>query len=394
VEKGEPLFVIQTDKAAIEVEAQESGILMGLNADPEEVIPVTQVIGYLAQPGESLPTQPVSAQPVLDSNETSESIYAEDDDLAAEAKSMEGHKELVRATPVARNLAREMDLDLHDVPGSGPRGRIYRADVERYIHSQVSLEPKITGSAQANDRTEQKTLPLTLPQARERQRVPMKGSRAIIAKRMSYSAQTIPHIHVSLTVDMSEVGRLRERVNPVYEQQIGRGISYTAILALAVVHLLPNYPLLNSSLVGEEIILWEDVHLGVATELEDSLVVPVVREAQTLKLGQIAQEISDLVLRARSRKLQPAEMSGSTFTITNLGMLGAANFTAIINPPEAAILAVGQILNTPWVVGDEVTIRPIMNLTLAVDHRITDGAQATRFLSNLKQILENPYLLM
>jgi pyruvate dehydrogenase E2 component (dihydrolipoamide acetyltransferase) len=301
----------------------------------------------------------------------------------------------VRATPVARNLARAQSLDLRRVPGSGPRGRIYRADVERYLASQSSARlPADSSQARPAAPETASRPPILLPQARERGRAALKGARAIIARRMAYSAQTIPHVHVSLAVDMREAARLRERLNPVYQQQHGRGVSYTAILAHAAARLLPSHPSLNSSLDGDEIIFWEDVHLGIATDLEDSLVVPVVREAHLKTLEQIALEISDLAQRARARKLQPAEMTGSTFTISNLGMLGAASFTAIINPPETAILAVGQIVDTPVAAGKKVAIRPLAHLTLAVDHRVTDGAQATRFLTGLKELLENPYLLL
>jgi pyruvate dehydrogenase E2 component (dihydrolipoamide acetyltransferase) len=211
---------------------------------------------------------------------------------------------------------------------------------------------------------------------------------------MAYSAFTAPHITLSLRVDMSEAARLRTRVLEPILAKTGQRLSFTAILARAVAAVLPRHPYLNASLDGEEIILWEDVHLGIATSVDDYVIVPVIRDAQGKDLEQILVELADLTERARAKRLAPAEMRGSTFTVSNLGMFGVESFTAIINPPESAILAVGQIADAP-VGGEEgVVLRPMMNLTICVDHRIVDGAAAARFLAELKATLENPYLLI
>ncbi len=183
-------------------------------------------------------------------------------------------------------------------------------------------------------------------------------------------------------------------VNKVVLEHIGLKVSFTAILALAVARLLPKHPSLNSSFTGEEVIQWEDVNLGIATSLDEYLIVPVVRTAQEMNLESIVKEMSRLLDAARNKKLEPADMSGSTFTITNLGMFGIESFTAIINPPETAILAVGKMMDTPVVIDGQVVVRPIMNLTIAVDHRVNDGARAAKFLTELKSTLENPYLLI
>ncbi len=235
---------------------------------------------------------------------------------------------------------------------------------------------------------------IPLPNARIRERIPMKGIRTVIAQRMGYSWSGIPHIYESVNVNMEEIVRLRERVNQVVQEHTGLKVSYTAILALAVARLLPKHPFLNSSFTGEEVIQWEDVNLGIATSLDDYLIVPVVRSAQERNLEDIVKEMSRLLDAARSKKMEPADMSGSTFTITNLGMFGIESFTAIINPPETAILAVGKMVDTPVVIGGQVVIRPMMNLTIGVDHRVNDGARAAKFLTELKSILENPYLLL
>jgi len=398
VQKGEAIYVMMTDKAAIEVEAPAAGILAGLTARPDDLIPVSQVVGYILQPGESLP-RPADATAGF----TARTVPVETLKTPAgngEAVLETYDDKLVRATPLARNLAREMNLDLTGIPGSGPRGRVYRSDVERFLQArpQVPVEKQIktqltqeTGFISAGSMPK---LVVALPVARERGRIPLKGPRAIIAQRLAYSAATIPHIHLTLQVDMSEAFRLREKASPAIEKRTGQHISFTAIIAHSVAHLLGQHPALNSSFLGEEIVYWEDVHLGIATNLEEYLVVPVIREAQRKNLEETVVELNRLVEMAHAKKLLPSEMTGSTFTISNLGMMGIESFTATINPPEAAILAVGKIQDAVVPAGKDWAIHPMMALTLAVDHRVVDGAQAAKFLSGLKDVLENPYLLI
>jgi pyruvate dehydrogenase E2 component (dihydrolipoamide acetyltransferase) len=239
------------------------------------------------------------------------------------------------------------------------------------------------------------TLPsILLPDARRKQTVPLTGARKIIAERMAYSTSTVPHFTLSLKVDMTEAIRLRERVLEPLKAQTGQRVSFTAILARAVATVLPHHPYLNASIAGGEIILWDDIHLGIATSVEENLIVPVIREANCKSLGQLVTALGDLTERARNRRLTPSEMTGSTFTISNLGMFGIESFTAIINPPEAAILAVGKMTDTPVKTPDGFEFRPMIHLTASADHRIVDGAGVARFLDELKSTLENPYLLI
>ena len=186
---------------------------------------------------------------------------------------------------------------------------------------------------------------------------------------------------------MTEAIRLRERVLEPLKAQTGQRVSFTAILARAVATVLPRHPYLNASLSDGNIILWEDIHLGIATSVEENLIVPVIREAQSQNLGQIVTTLADLTERARNRRLTPAEMMGSTFTISNLGMFGIESFTAIINPPESAILAVGKMVDTPVAHEGQIVLRPMMELTACADHRIADGATVARFLADLKASL-------
>jgi pyruvate dehydrogenase E2 component (dihydrolipoamide acetyltransferase) len=218
-----------------------------------------------------------------------------------------------------------------------------------------------------------------------RERVPLRGPRAIIAQRMSYSASVIPHIYLSITVDAAEIVRLRQKRSASVQEHTGHKLTYTGILAYIVSRVLPRHPYLNSSLAADEIVLWEDVNIGLATDLGDYLIVPVVRQAHQKSLDGITAEIGRLLDGARTRKLGPDEMRNGTFTISNLGMFGIESFTAIINPPEAAILAVGKLV--------EGSAGTTMNLVLGADHRIVDGAKAARFLVELKEAIEYPYFL-
>ena len=381
VEKGEPLFVILTDKANIELEAPASGILAGLRARPDDVIPVTEVIAYILEPGEALPAaaeaRPATVAPAAP-------VRAEP--LAGAAPPPVPSDGKVRATPVARRLAAELGIDLGQVAGRGPGGRIHKADVLAFAGQRRRVTAPLAAAAPA--------LQVPLPDARRKEVVPLAGPRKIIAERMAHSAFTAPHITLSLRVDMSEASRLRARLLEPLQQKTGQRLSFTAILARAVAAVLPQHPYLNASLSGEEIILWDDVHLGVATSVEEYLIVPVIRQAQGKSLEQIVAALGDLTERARAKRLTPAEMTGSTFTLSNLGMFGIESFTAIINPPEAAILAVGKIVDTPASVEGEIALRPLLNLTLSADHRVVDGVAAARFLADLKTTLENPYLLI
>ena len=385
VEKGAPLFIILTDKANIEIESPATGILAGVRAQPDDVIPVTEVIAYILEPGEALP-EAEEAQPVALAGApaaTGAEVAAAPAAVAPAAGPAGAAPGKVRATPVARRLAAELEIELAQVPGRGPRGRVHKADVLAFAEQQ-----------KATVRLAAPTVEIPLPAAQKKEVVPLAGPRKIIAERMAYSAFTAPHIHLSLRVDMSEAARLRARLLEPLQAKTGQRLSFTAILARAVATVLPRHPYLNASLNGAEIVLWEDIHLGIATSVEDYLIVPVVQQAQDKNLEQIVTEMGDLTERARSKRLTPAEMTGSTFTISNLGMFGIESFTAIVNPPESAILAVGRIVDTPAKVGEEVVLQPMMNLTICVDHRIVDGATAARFLADLKETLENPYLLI
>ena len=401
VVKGERLFTIITEKAAIEIDAPASGILAGVTAKPNDVIPVSETIAYILAPGEHLPERHAGA--IDRAASTTVSAIPTEPEAVEVAPSRIAWPGKVRASPVARRMAVELGVDLRTLSGRGPRGRIQRADVVAAEQRMKQAGEIQTPSAQqivtaiVGENLKPGGMPalqIPLPEARRKEVIPLVGARKIIAQRMTYSAATAPHISLSLHVDMSEATRLRTRLLKKIEQSTGQRLSITAILARAVAAVLPHHPFLNASLNGEEIICWEDVHLGIATSLNDYLIVPVIRQAQAKNLEQLVTALADLVERARSHRLSPAEMTGSTFTISNLGMFGIESFTAIINPPESAILAVGKIVEQQAKEDNGWTLKPVLNLTLSADHRVIDGAAAARFLAELQATLENPYLLL
>lgn len=419
VEKGDPIMEVETDKIAMEVEAPADGILRRPRGEAGDVIPVTEVIGYVVGEDESW-TPPANEEKGGEAAETAVSpqksvpkatpvarrVAAEAGVAIAEVTPGAGGKvkrqdveaflagretavsgnggEKVRATPAARRLAREHDLELHDVSGSGPRGRVQEADVAAMAKTAETQEeappPAATETPQAGDV------------------LPVQGMRRTIAARMQQSYQTIPHITFTVTADMTAALELRRRLNARAEKEGGMKLSLTAVLVKVCAWALGRHSRLNASWEEDGIHLHEGANVGVAVALDEGLIVPVIPAAGRLGLGDIATQLKDLTARARDGRLQPDEVQGGTFTISNLGMFGVDHFTAIINPPQSGILAVGRVAKRQVVLetdeGDRVAIRPMMQMTLSVDHRVVDGAVAAHFLQDVVAGLENPELLL
>ena len=389
VEKGEPLLVVETDKVTVEIESPASGILAGLRAEPQEVVPVTEVIAHILQPGEELPPE-------------------------AEVPSLPRPTPTISATPVARRLAQEKGVDLAQVSGTGPRGQITRRDVERYLAARVVRPAEKVRATPAARRVAReigvdlRTLSGTGPrgriQAADVRRaaarlaaplrpgkvLPLEGMRAAIARRMQQSYQTAPHIHLSLSVDVTEAEAARQRWSRYSEEKI----SLTVLIVKACAWALRRHPIVNSTLDEEGIHLWEEINIGVAVALPDGLIVPVLHRADVTPVEELARRLQDLTERAHQGRLRPDELEGGTFTITNLGMFGIESFDPIINPPQSAILGVGAAVPTPVVREGEVILRPRMQLTLAADHRVLDGAVAARFLQDVRAAIEDPTLIL
>ncbi|MBP6470793.1 MAG: 2-oxo acid dehydrogenase subunit E2 [Chloroflexi bacterium] len=372
VEKGEPLLEVETDKVTMEVEAPQSGVLRGVTVKEGDVVPVTAVIAHILLPGEVWADEPVKATPVARRVAAAAGINVNDvpqNTGKVRRQDVEAYLDKVRATPAARRLARAQGVDLTAVNGSGPHGRVQAKDI---------VGPVVVG-----------------PAVEERVGQPVSAMRRTIATRLTHSYQTIPHITFTVSADMTAVTNLRRRLN---ERGDGAKVSVTAVLVKVCAWALGRQPLVNGSWRDDGIQLHEQANVGVAVALDDGLIVPVVQNAAPLGLAAIAEQVQDLTARARNGRLQPADVQGGTFTISNLGMWGVEQFTAVINPPQSAILAVGRTVKQPVVVetavGDEVVIRPIMKMTLSVDHRIIDGAVAARFLQDVVAALAQPDRLL
>jgi pyruvate dehydrogenase E2 component (dihydrolipoamide acetyltransferase) len=393
VEKGEPLLTVETDKVTIDIESPAAGTLAGIRVEPDDVVPVTEVIAHVLQPGESLRSvltangedphsgrqraTPVAQRIAAEHAVSLENIKGTGVGGRVTKADVEAVVSKVRATPAARRFAKERGVDMETITGSGPRGRIQAADV------QAATFPKAASFREGV--TDVEIIPLT-------------GMRRTIAERMTRSAQTAPHITLTVEADMSAVQALRAELNARAVQRDLPRISVTAILVKVCAWALIRHRWVNASLHGDEVHLHKAAHIGVAVALREGLIVPVIHHAEALGLGEIVARLLDLTERAQQGTLAPADVSGGTFTLSNLGMYGIRQFTAILNPPQSAILAVGSMVKRQVVVEqdgqDVAAIRPMMALTMSADHRVLDGAVAARFLQDVVDVLEHPNLLL
>ena len=415
VEAGEPLLEVVTDKITIEVEAAASGILLKTYYGPGDVVPVQAIIGYIGEPGEAVPDLPGDAVPGSPGEAISGSPGAlppagDEIPQAGEGK--------IRATPAARATARRLGIDLASVRGTGPKGRIQKEDVEaayQHLQGQVKATPlarKIAGQENIRladvqgsgirGKITRGDVEAAIAAKREaaesgESRVltrKVEGMRKIIAERMSQSAFTAPHVTLVTEIDMSAAVELRNRLLPGIEKKTGRRLSYTEIILKAAALALKRHPAVNASLKDDHIVYHDRVHIGMAVAVPDGLVVPVVRDADRKGLAELTAECKDLARLARENRLTPDLISGGTFTVSNLGMYAVDAFTPIINPPEAAILGVGRIREKPVGIGGSIALRPMMTASLSFDHRVMDGAPAAAFLTELKELLEQPYQML
>ncbi|KAB2329292.1 dihydrolipoamide acetyltransferase family protein [Bacillus mesophilum] len=409
VEIGEPLFEILTDKIEIEVEAYEEGILLKKYFKQDDEVPVNQVIGYIGEADEQVPDSS-PGQSVSEHNESDEEIE-QSQSVAAEQSSKPEEK--VRATPAARRIAKENDMNLSIIQGSGPNGRIQQQDLLDYLNldaEQVKITPlankmakeheidistlKGTGS---NGKITKQDIMLTSAESQTAvtsTRRKMSGIRKVISKRMLHSVQSVPHVTLTSEIDMTNIKELRQSLLPIIEKQTDLRITYTDILVKALGSAMTRHPQMNVSIDGDEIIQHSSVNIGVAVAIEDGLIVPVIHDAAHKGLAEIVKQSKQLGKLARSNQLTSENLTGATFTISNLGMYAIDAFTPIINLPEIAILGVGRIHEKPIVVDGSIEVRSMMAVSLSFDHRAIDGAPAAAFLTELKQILENPYELL
>lgn len=404
VRKGDILLVVATDKLTFEVEAPEEGTLLKIVVPEGKDVPVGETIAYMGATGEKISE---TASPVPAGSPTAPTPgVSSQTRLPTTSERREG----LRATPLARKTARDAGVDIALVPGSGPAGRVVRKDVESFaaqggakvktspVAAKMAADLGVDVSSLAVDGRVMKADVLQAvkgvqaPSAQD-VRMPLTPMRKVIGQRMSLSSSTIPSVSFDAEVDFTALKAFRAQVKAEGEKK-GVSISYNHILMKICAAAMGEYPLANASINGDELVLHGNANIGLAVAVQDGLLVPNVKGVQAKGLLQIAAETQALVEKARSGKLVMEDMSGGTFTITNLGMYGMQRFIPIINPPEACILGVSAITDRPVVVDGAVVIRPVCVLTLVADHRILNGAEAAEFLARVRSIAENPYLLL
>jgi pyruvate dehydrogenase E2 component (dihydrolipoamide acetyltransferase) len=370
VTKGEPLMEVETDKATVEIEAPASGILRNVTARPGDEVPVGNKIAVIAAPGESAAEPPPhlanrSMPPPDGTAEDRAATAGAAVELAEPAPAQPHGPRRILSSPAARRIAGERGVDLATVRGTGPEGAIVAEDVLR------AGPPHAAAGGPA----------------RTKQTVQLTPMRRIVGERMAQSKQAAPHFYLSMDVDMTGIVRGR---NALKEKKEAAVPSINDYILAACARALKDFPSVNASFSSEGVEQYADINIGMAVALEEGLVVPVIRNADRLSLAELARQTRELAEKAQNKKLFPLDYEGGTFTVSNLGMFGVDNFIAIINPPQCAILAVGQIAPRVVAHGEGIAVRSLMTMTLSADHRVVDGAIGARFLREVKRLLENP----
>src|SRR5436305_9603945 len=394
VKTGETLAEVETDKAVMDLVARADGVLRQVAVTEGQTVPVGNVVAVIAAPGETVDASVATPAAVTSGNVKREMgnvgvATATAPVAVAPAQPVSGADATrVKASPLAKRMAKEAGVDLKLVTGSGPGGRVVRRDLEGAAARRDVAAPV---SAPAP------TFPVSrfpFPERAEGayQDVPLTQIRKTIAKRLATSLGPVPHFFLTTEVDMERANEARDALNKQLGDQ-GK-VSFNDIIIKATAHALTKHPACNAWFQEDHIRYWHEVHMGMAVAVEDGLITPVIRNAERKSLADIGREAKELAERARSRRLQPSEYTGSTFSVSNLGMFDIDQFTAVINPPEAGIIAVGSIVQKPVVVDGQLTPRRRMRITRSCDHRVIDGATGAAFLRTLKQMLENPLAML
>jgi 2-oxoglutarate dehydrogenase E2 component (dihydrolipoamide succinyltransferase) len=387
VEKDEPLFEISTDKVDAEIPSPVAGVLTEIKAPAGATVEVNTVVAVIGGAGEA--TSGGADRAFGASASTSPEVTPQPAVAPASAVQVDSGK-AQRSSPLVRRIAKENNLDLAQITGTGSEGRITKEDVLLHLNQNGS------GSAPKAQVAAPQAPQLAPPQAAQLAPLlvaPLSKMRAIIAQRMVESKQISPHVHSVYKVDMTRIVRLREREKARFELQHGVKLTYMPFIATAAVQALTKFPIVNASLENGSIQYHQKIHLGIAVALEWGLIVPVIKQAEERNFLGLARAVADLAARARAKKLLPDEASGSTFTLTNSGILGEEFGTPIINQPESAILAIGGLRKEPVVLtdaegNDTIAIRSVQYFCLGFDHRTIDGADAGKFMSEFKRTLE------
>lgn len=398
VETGQALAEVETDKATVEMEAYTNGVLLKILALEGATVAVGEMIAVVGDPDEDISKLLEEAKPAAPAEEEEVAPSAARETAppqpepskpaapaaaaAREERAPEAGRRALRASPLALRMAAEAGIDLSDVQGTGPQGRIIKRDIEAAV-------AKARQQAEAPARAAEPRPAAVRVEGPETEEIELSSMRRTIAKRLVQSKGPVPHFY--LTVDVA-MDRAWEAYRALREAEHS-SISINDIVIKATAAALRRHPEMNASFGGDHVKRYNRVHIGMAVAIDDGLITPVIRDADLKTLEEISAESKRLSERARAKKLQPNEYTGATFTISNLGMMGIEEFSAIINPPEAAILAVGAVRQAPVVNNGELGVGYRMKMTLSVDHRVADGAMGARFLQTLKRLLENPLLI-
>jgi pyruvate dehydrogenase E2 component (dihydrolipoamide acetyltransferase) len=394
VKAGDILAEVETDKATMELESYFDGVLLYIGV-PSGQVAVDGIIAIIGKKGEEFKHLITEQKPSL--SKVEEKMPVQDEKSQADPISPKKVVELVKdepitlpssgeqartkASPLAKSIANEAGIDIDLVSGSGDQGRIIKKDVENYITNKPVVTPTFqTPEAQT----------ISLATNFEYGDVPVSQMRKTIARRLGESKFTAPHFYLTIEINMDNAVTARQSINEQAESKI----SFNDFVIKAVASALRKHPKINSSWFGDKITYHRDINIGVAVAVEEGLLVPVINHADLKSMTQINTEVKSLAQKAKTKKLTPQEMQGNTFTISNLGMFGIVEYTAIINPPDACILAVGSIVEKPIVTNGQIVIAHMMHVTLSCDHRVVDGATGAQFLQTLKAMLENPVLMI
>ncbi len=400
VQKDEPLFEISTDKVDAEIPSPVAGVLTEIRFSEGDVVEVNTVVAVIGEAGAAVSKAPLSSArtPVQEPVQAPSAAVQQPVQKSAPPQVAQVPPTgRLRSSPLARRVAKEHGIDIRRIAGTGHANRITKEDVLRAANSSAAPSPaqKSAPPSSIAQSLVQESAP---PQVVPTEPVPLTRMRAIIAERMVESARVSPHVYSVYKIDMTRIARLREQHKAAFEQRHGVKLTYMPFIAAAAVAALRRFPIVNASLEttsqGLAIRFHQNIHLGIAVALDWGLIVPVIREAERRSIAEIARMIADLALRARTKKLSPDEVGGSTFTLTNAGAFGGEYGMPIINQPESAILAVGGLRKEPAVLtdaegNDSIAIRSMQYFCLGFDHRLIDGADGGKFMLEFKRVLEN-----
>lgn len=382
VKKGESVVSISSDKIEKELEAPEEGVLIDIEAEVDDVVPIGKPLGYIGTPGESVgeSTDPApSVAPIKEKLSAAPVAQQADEPVI-------GEEPRLRVSPAARRLAKIMNVDLSTVTGSGPMGRITKVDIAEAAQAQPAVQTETVPQPEPAQ-----VAPVQSPDGKAKK---VTGMRKVISERMFSSLQQTAQLTLQATADVTELLAFQKKAREAYQINDEVRLTITDFIAKAAINALLSHKGMNSHYQGDMITTFDAVHLGVAVALEEGLVVPVVKDADKKSLSAISREIRKASRSARGSELNQLQLSGSTFTITSLGTYGIGFFTPVLNPPEVGILGVGTISEQPVYFGDELKKRSMLPLSLTFDHRAVDGAPAAAFLAEVKANLEAPFKLV